>query len=221
MPRSPTKELMNANAAIERNLVASESRGEIAQDILSHLRNLTEHLAVALIYGNSLPSSDYYEAIRLTIKELPKRPGMGFLWEFHRLLQKSVSHYSSSQDDSQRLLLKYREYLFLCRKLASRELGISILSGLDGVNWDEDPGLQEYYDLVFRKVSSFGFDISASIEKDRYYVYSRKAIFSNGHLFYEYSLVPAMDFTSKFDHVIAFSQVAGTAKPLHLLSEGR
>lgn len=206
MPRSPIRELKNANAAIERNLTVSESRGEIAQDILSHLRNLTEHLAVALVYGNSIPYPDYYEAIKHAINELPRKPRMRFLQEFHRLLQKSVSHYSPSQDDSQRLLLKYREYLFLCRDLASRELKVSILSGLDEVNWNEDPGLQEYYDLVFRKVSSFGFGILSSIEKDRYYVYSRKAIFSGNHLFYEYALVPAMDFTSKFDHVIAFSQ---------------
>ena len=205
MSRTPIQELMNANAAIERNLTAPESRGEIAQDILSHLRNLVEHLATALIYGNSVPNPDYYEAIKDAINELPRRPGMRFLWEFHRLLQKSVSHYSPSQDDSQRLLLKYREYLFLCRELASRELGIGILSNLDRINWNEDPGLQEYYDLVFGKVSSFGFGILSSVEKDRYYVYSRKAIFSKGHLFYEYSLVPAMDFTSKFDHIIAFS----------------
>ena len=206
MARSPIRELNNSNSAIERNLASFESRGEMAQDIMSHLRNLTEHLAVALAYGDSCPYSDYYSAIGNAFTEISRKKGMGFLFEFHRLLQKSVSHYSLSQDDSQRLLLKYREYLFLCRELALRELDLSILSCLDRVNWNEDAGLQDYYNLVFNKVSSFGFGVLSSIEKDRYYVYSRKAVFSNGRLFYEYSLVPAMDFTSKFDHVIAFSQ---------------
>ena len=206
MSRNPIQELMNANEAVERNLVASAPRGEIAQDVLSHLRNLTEHLAMALVYGNVFSGPDYYKAIGPALNGLPKRKGMKFLWEFHSLLQKSVSHYSLSQDNAQRLLIKYREYLVLCRSLAQRELGIGILSGLDKVDWNEDPGLREYYDRIFEKIILFSSDIPASIGKDRYYVYSRKAVFSNSHLFYEYSLVPAMDFTSKFDHVVAFSQ---------------
>ena len=161
---------------------------------------------MAVVNGNSTTCPDYYGAIRPALNELPKMRGMKFLWEFHELLQKSVSHYSLSQDDAQRLLIKYKEYLVLCRKLAKEKLGIVILAGLDNVNWDEDPGLQEYYDLIFDKVANFGFGISPSVGKDRYYVYSRKAVFSKDHLFYEYSLMPAMNFTSKFDHVIAFSQ---------------
>ena len=206
MSRTPIRELMNANAAIERHLASSGPRGEMAQDVMSHLRHLTEHLAMAIVNGKSFTCSDYYSAIRPALNELPKMRGMKFLWEFHELLQKSVSHYSLSQDDAQRLLVKYKEYLVLCRELAKNKLGIDILLGLGKVNWDDDPGLQEYYDLIFDKVATFGFGVSSSVGKDRYYVYSRKAVFSKGHLFYEYSLVPAMNFTSKFDHVIAFSQ---------------
>ena len=206
MPRTPIRELMNANAAIERHLASSGSRGEVAQDVMTHLRHLTEHLAMAVVNGKTFTCPDYYGAIKPALNELPKIRGMKFLWEFHELLQKSVSHYSLSQDDAQRLLIKHREHLALCRKLAKDKLEINILSGLDKVDWDDDPGLQEYYGLIFDKVISFNFGISSSVGKDRYYVYSRKAIFSKGHLFYEYSLTPAMDFTSKFDHIIAFSQ---------------
>lgn len=206
MPRNPIQELMNANSAIERNLASPGPRGEVAQDILSHFRNLTEHLAMSIVHGSSFTGSDYYQAIGSALNELPKRRGMKFLWEFHKLLQESISHYSLSQDDAQRLLLKYREYLVLCKNLAHDKLGTAILAGLDKINWNEDPGLQEYYDRIFERIDSFGFGISNSFEKGRYYVYSRKVVFSGGHVFYEYSLVPAMDFTSKFDHIVAFSQ---------------
>lgn len=206
MSRSPIEELLKANTVIERHLASPNTRGEIAQDVLSHLRNLVEHLAMALVHGNTFYETGYFKDIKLTLDELPKKKGMRFLWEFHRMLQKSISHYSLSLDDAQRLLLKYREYLVLSKNLALEKLKIEILSGLDMINWNEDPGLQEYYKLIFDKVDSFNFGITEPVEKDRYYVYSRRAVFSEKQLFYEYSLVPAMDFTSKFNHVVAFSK---------------
>lgn len=204
--RNPIEELLKTNEVVERRLSAPNSRGEIAQDALAHFRHLSEHLAMAVVHGAAFVGSDYYEAIKPALNELSRRAGMKFLLEFHRLLQKSVSHYSLSQDAAQRLLIKYREYLILCKELASEALGIEILNGLGNIDWNEDPGLKEYYDLIYEKVTSFDIGVSAAIRRDRYYVYSRKSVFSDNHMFYEYALVPAMDFTSKFDHVIAFSQ---------------
>lgn len=206
MSRSPLNELKKTNDVIERYLSSLGPRGAVAQDILAHLRHLTEHLAMTLVHGRLFSGSDYYEAIQSAMSEMSRRRGSKFLWEFHKLLQKSVSHYSLSQDDAQRLLLKYREYLVLCKELAFNELGVRILVGLDNIDWDEDPGLRKYYELVYDKVSVSGMGVSSAIGGDRFYIYSRKPVFAKSQLFYEYSLVPAMDFTSKFDHAVAFSK---------------
>lgn len=204
MSRNPIDELKRTDSLITRHLSSNDQREEIAQDVLAQLRHLTEHFAVALIYGDIF-IEDYYGNIKKALNTIKKRRDLRFLSEFHSLLQKTVSHYTLSLENASRLLLKYREYLIRIRIVSKQLLNLEILSGLDEINWDEDPGLIEYYDSIFIKVQSFGFNISSQISKERYYVYSRKPVYSKGTVFYEYSLTPAMDFNSKFDHVIAFS----------------
>ncbi len=207
MPRNPLVELKNTNQAIERYFSQADTwpRGAIAQDAVNQFRNLAEHLSMALKFGDSYQGCDYYQDIKPALQELKRAKRTSFLWEFHRLLQKVVSHYTPTEDESQRLLLRYKDYLFLCRGLALEQLNIDILSGLEKLNWNDDPGLTQYYESILKRVESFAVNISAPITKERYYVYSRKPIFTIGRIFYEYSLTPAMDFTSKFDRVIAFS----------------
>lgn len=205
MPRNPLEELSNVNSAMERYLASGSTRAETAQDCLANMRNLVEHLSMALIYEKQFVGSNYYNAIKPALKSVSCIKEARFLREFHTMLQKSVSHYTSSLDGSERLFLKYREYLYRCRDIASKRLGIKILSGLDNVDWDMDPGLQEYYDSIAHEVDYFCAITSAEVGGGRYYVYSRKPFYSCGRVYYEYSLTPAMDFTSKFDHTIAFS----------------
>lgn len=160
---------------------------------------------MALAHGKRFDGPDYYKAIKPALDVSKRDKGTRFLHEFHTMLQKSVSHYTSSLDGSERLLLKYREYLYRCRDIASKRLGVRILSGLDNVDWDIDPGLQEYYDSIAQEVDYLCAITPAAVAGRRYYVYSRKPFYSCGRLYYEYSLTPASDFVSKFDHVIAFS----------------
>ena len=205
MPRSPLIELDNVNSAMERHLASGSPRAESAQDCLANVRNLVEHLVMALAHGEHFNGPDYYKAIKPALNAAKRNKETRFLHEFHTMLQKSVSHYTSSLDGSERLLLKYREYLYRCRDIASKRLGVRILSGLDNVDWDTDSGLQEYYDSIAQEVDYLCATTLAAVAGRRYYVYSRKPFYSCGRLYYEYSLTSATDFVSKFDHVIAFS----------------
>ena len=141
MSRSPLVELDNVNSAMERYLALGSPRAEAAQDCLANMRNLVEHLSMALSHGKQFGGPDYYRAIKSALDAAKRDKETRFLHEFHTMLQKSVSHYTSSLDGSERLLLKYREYLYRCRDIASKRLGVKILSGLDNVDWDTDPGL--------------------------------------------------------------------------------
>ena len=190
---------------MERYLASGSPRAETAQDCLVNMRNLVEHLAMALAHGKFFNGSDYYKAIKPALNAAKCSKETRFLHEFHTMLQKSVSHYTSSLDGSERLLLKYREYLYRCRDIASKRLGIRILSDLDNVDWDTDPGLQEYYDSIAQEVDYLCATTPAAVAGSRYYVYSRKPFYSCGRLYYEYSLTSATDFVSKFDHIAAFS----------------
>ena len=160
---------------------------------------------MALAHGERFDEPSYYQAINPALKVAKRNKETRFLDEFHTMLQKSVSHYTSSLDSSERLFLKYREYLYRCRDIASKRLGVRILSGLDNIDWDLDSGLQEYYDSIAQEVDYLCASTPVTVAGRRYYVYSRKPFFSCGRLYYEYSLTLATDFVSKYDHIIAFS----------------
>lgn len=209
MARNPLEELRNTNNAIERHLGQSDiaPRGSLAQDVVNQLRHLTEHLAMLSVYGGTQQIEGYYEKINPSLISLKGNSKTRFLWEFHRLLQKTVSHYTPNEDESQRLLLKYREYLHLCKQHARNHLGVDILNNLDGVKWDEDTGLQRYYRAIAERLNSMTINQASNPLPESYYIYSRKPFFVDGDPYYEYSLVPAVDFVSKFDHISAFSTI--------------
>ena len=85
----------------------------LSQNILSQLRNYVEYIATK-IYG-SLQNLDIdpndYKMKENSIKYVKTRGELRFLYNFHELLQKSASHYSLNEDASERLLLKYYEFL--------------------------------------------------------------------------------------------------------------
>lgn len=205
--RSARNELANANNAIERAIgnLEFQGRGAVSQDVVSNLRNLVEHVGVFAIHGDNPITGKYYDAIAPALGILKKRKNTRFIWDFHNLLQKVVSHYTPTEEASERLLLKYFENLSLLKQFAKNELGISILSNLNDFPLDEDPGLFEYHKSIAMKVDDFMLAHSPSIGRDRFYVRSAKPFFVNSRVYYETTLIPAYDTSSKFDHVLVFS----------------
>ncbi|MFL9694856.1 hypothetical protein, partial [Aeromonas veronii] len=56
---------------------------------------------------------------------------LNFIGKFHKLIQKSASHYTLDGDNSERLMLKYYEYLHRIRSLVEKETDLKILSNLE------------------------------------------------------------------------------------------
>ena len=67
---------------------------------------------------------------------------ISFIQRFHKLLQMSASHYTFEGDASERLMLKYYEYLLRTRDApATISCGIEILGNLEKFPVDLDPSL--------------------------------------------------------------------------------
>lgn len=78
---------------------------------MSQLRNFIKYIA-AKVYanGSDIDPNNYAQKVD-ALKHLQTRGGLCFLYQFHELLQKSVSHYTLDENGSERLMLKY--YVFL------------------------------------------------------------------------------------------------------------
>lgn len=206
--RVPSTEIQAANHAIETALANLEffDRGFVAQSVLCNIRNLTEHILVYATFGNTVAQTQYYDAICDAVKRARSDRQLRFIWDFHQLLQKVVSHYTPSESSSERLLLRYLESLYLLRKFADERLFMHILCNLDMFPVSQDATLQDYYKQIAEKTDQLDSGLSFPFLKNRYYIGSTKPFFVDGRVYYELSFLPAFDNSSKFDRAIAFSR---------------
>ena len=103
------KAILDTDKVICRNISrfdASE-RGLLSQNILSQLRNFVEYIADKIYSNGADIDPNNYVVNVAALKYLQTQGNLRFLFKFHELLQKSVSHYTLDEDASERLMLKY------------------------------------------------------------------------------------------------------------------
>ena len=126
-------------------------RGEISQDILSNLRNFVEHIMLK-IYADGKDMEDDWETIQQAVRYVKSRGEWKDLWQFHDLLQISVSHYTPDENASERLMLKYYTYLLKIKDMLAAKFSLSVLVNIDQFPLHIDQQLQEYYDKIAEQI---------------------------------------------------------------------
>lgn len=118
-----TKQIQSADEAICRNIESlADQRALLSQNVLAQLRNLVEGVAVRLHTGS--PDAEFdYAAVDPGLAFVKSNGKLNFLGRFHKLIQQSASHYTLDGDASERLMLKYYEYLCRIRSLLRRKRG--------------------------------------------------------------------------------------------------
>ncbi len=181
------------------------SRGLVSQNILGQFRNLVEHIAVK-IYAETHDGYIDYETIPNAVAYLKSNNEFYFLRKFHGLLQKSRSHYTPDNEGAERLLLKYYEYLLQIKDFMQRRYGMEILHNICDFPIDMDDTLQQYYEKIVDKLMIPRFADDYERKSERFYIQKSKAFFVNHHVYYENTLIPANDETSKFNRIVVFSK---------------
>lgn len=182
-------------------------RGLLSQNILGHIRNLVEYVAIKAIFnGEDVNPNDYQNVNVPARKKMRQNGKLRFLYEFHELLQKSVSHYTMNKDGSERLMLKYYEYLLRIKFYLKKEYKLEILENIENFPLNTDNELIDYYTKIAERIeapSKFSYTLSYN---ERYYVQKVKPFFVKQKIYYEVTFTTAIANTSKFDRVIAFTR---------------
>lgn len=203
------EQISRSDAAIYRHIESLDSlgRGAVSQDILTNLRTFVEHVMFR-IYAADIDSEYKYEYIEFAIKYVKSKGQLRFLWRFHAYLQIVVSHYSLDPEDSERVMLKYFEFMLRIREFLKSKYNIDVFTNLENFPLDTDRNMQEYYEKIAEKLiyRNNTVDISNAIN-DRYYIYKIKPFFVKQKIFYEVTFIPSSDKSSKFDRVIAFTSL--------------
>lgn len=201
------KAIYDADSAICKNIdrFDSSERGLLSQNILSQLRNLVEYIAEKVMAGGNDIDPNDYKLKEEAVTFLKSRGQYRFLSKFHSLLQKSVSHYTVDEDGSERLMLKYYEYLLRIKSFLSNEYGMEILNNISDFPLDLNPHFSEYYEKIAERINSGYAESRMCKYDDRCYIQKIKPFFVSGRIYYEVTFTVANDKVSKFDRIIAFT----------------
>ena len=214
-------EIKTIDSAICRYLDSIErsARGVISQDILAHLRNLVDHVMLKY-YSHSREIDNTKENIKAAIEYAQSDGHLKNLYRFRNYLEIVASHYTLDEDSSERLMLKYYDYLLEIKTLLQQDFRITILHNLDKFPLNLDTALQEYYSKISEKINLYPAQFSG--EGEKYYIQKLKPFYVNNHRYYEVTFTPAKDRDNKAGRVIAFTKlpiISNYASRFHLINE--
>lgn len=203
---------MESNKIICRQIsrLGESTRGEVSQEVLESLRHFVEHILLKA-YANGADIEDTQENIKAAVKHAKSNSNLKHLSRFHHFLQVSVSHRALKEQNAERLMLKYYEYLLRIRNLLHDSYSFDVLANLEQFPLETDESLTEYYEEIAEKVCKYNTPIHGEFDYDRFYVQKIKPFFVDGKIFYEVAFVPANDNASKTDRIIAFTDIEITS----------
>ena len=212
------QQIQNAGEAISRNIDSlADQRGLLSQNVLSQLRNLVEGVAVRL-HTDSPDAEFTYAAVDPGLAFVRSKGKLNFLGKFHKLIQISASHFTMDGDASERLMLKYYEYLLRIRSLLQDNCGLAVLANLESFPVDLDPSLREYHEKIAARIEVVRSNSSGSSSRDRYYIHKTRPFFVSGQIYYEVTFYRAVNKVNKFDRIIAFTNIDMTDKYAAMLT---
>ncbi len=196
---------IDQNISKNINIFDDSERGLLSQNILSQLRNLLE-LVFLKIYNQKENKSlePKYDNFRIAEKYVKRIGTLSFLRKFHDLLQISTSHYTLDENASERLMLKYYEYLLKIKFLLKEEYNLDIFLNINEFPIKLDKTTQEYYEKISERID---IPLIGKTQKDRYYIQKIKPFFVNNKVYYEITFTKSHDKVTKFDRIIAFTKL--------------
>lgn len=198
--------ILDIDKILYRNIEEIDERGFLSQNILSQLRNFVEHISLKLYCADQHTELEpTFENLKIGINHIFKHSKYAFLREFHELLQISVSHYTLDENNSERLMLKYYEYLLQIKMYFKQQFDFDILSNLEKFPLKQDPQLFEYYKSISNIIDNPSVNFERVSYSDRYYIHKVKPFFVNSRVYYEVTYSVAYDQVSKFNRMIAFT----------------
>ena len=201
-------QILQINQTICKNIdtIETAERGFISQNILSQLRTFVEHIMLK-VWKHPGDVQDSYSNIRSAIAFARSRGNLKFLRRFHDYLQIVASHYALDEENSERVMLKYYEFLIKLRSFLRNNYDLDVLQNLEKFPVNTDPGLKQYYEKIALVLDSYQDVPRNSRVSDRYYIHKIKPFFVNQKVYYEVTFTPTNVNSSKFDRVIAFTSI--------------
>ncbi len=206
----PEIEIKYICSIIDKNITAHKTlndRGLLSENILSQLRNLTEDVAILINNKeNSLDLDCHYNNVNPSMEYVSKFKKYKYISKFHKFLQSTVSHYTPSENDAERLMLHYYRYLCMFKDTLDVEYNIKVLNKLEDFPIYEDNLTKENYDEICKKIDEVEDLNNKYLKCGRFFINKCRPIFAYGRLYYELTLTKATNYKNKFERILMYSK---------------
>jgi hypothetical protein len=216
---SVQNQIVSAATTISENIEElAGNRKLMSKNVIKQLRDLTEGVIVRA-HTQSDDTTYDHDAIKAGTSWIGSSgKKFNFLHRFHKLLQQSESHYTFDGDVSERLMLKYYTYLLRIRTLLGDEFGLKVLANLEEFPVDLDPSLRDYHAKIAERIDAAALLAPGHGKDDHFYVQSVRPFVTGGRILYQVTFTSITDSPSKFDRIIAFTDIDMTSRyAAHLL----
>lgn len=189
--------------------IKHKSRNEVSTNFLKCLRDFYDQVCCVLFLSRNskITAQTEFDLIQDGHEFVSRNAKFNFLQGFYSKLRVSASHYRLPNDQAERVLLGYIQYLIQIKLLLKKELNLLILNNLDKYPLDLDSTFEDYYKLIIDGLKKFEYEKKEKRNFDSYYVQKKKMIYCHNVKFYEYTLTGVNDETCKFDRFTAFSML--------------
>lgn len=178
----------------------SATRDEISQDILPRLNDLCR----AALLQNSYNLRCTKPNLQLAYEQAQLNLRTKYLANFLRCL-KYIDCRIPEEGQSERLMLKYYNFMWQIRKYFWDNNRISILQNLEKFPLNTDQLDNEYYNIVAKAIEST--DLSPhSLESTRFYVQKKTPFYVGTERYYEIALQLANKYATKFNRITVYSK---------------
>ncbi len=200
------KKISDADKNICKSIACAEGDdlGYFSQNIVRALAPLVEAVILRTYSEVSPRDCSIEQYLQDAVKYIGSQARLIFLKRFYDCLQVSVSFDIPDEETAMRLVNRYLAWLFELREYAVEAFGLAILQNLQEYPLLKADSLKEYYQKIAEELKMVRHD--DRYPRDRFYIQKSKVIFAAGKPFYELTLTPADDFSSKFDRFIAYSE---------------
>lgn len=186
--------------SINRMELFNDTRDDVSRRILNRLYDL----CVATLLLNTL-SLGYEKAnLRLAWEKSMLNINTKYLGTFLKAL-KYVGNRIPTDGQSERLMLKYYDFLWQIRKYLRENYSIVILENLEKFPLNIDEIDTQYYESVARAIESADLRPSA-VCTSRYYIQKKTPFFIDGERYYEVTLQLAGIYASKYNRITAYTK---------------
>lgn len=176
------------------------TRDDVANYILPRLYDMCR----SALLLNSLKLGNIQTNLQLAWEQAMLKIETKYLATFLKGL-KYIEDREPDKGQSERLMLKYYNFLWQIRDFLKKEYGISVLHNLEKFPLDVDKLDEKYYELVANTIQSANI-LSQKLGGSRFYIIKKTPFFVGKERYYEITLQLAGQYATKYNRITAYTK---------------